>query len=350
MLYITLCVIPFLFGIMLRMTPKKQAPLNPFILIKKTVFMQRICDLVRTGHTRYIQGVILLEKAGFMASKFDERFQVERGKLEASRARKRGEHSARLLFWLPEDSVQVHWILLYCPGTILDTSEKWREATDDRVQLTGYELVRQTKTGADHAVWTWRYTRTRHDELREAVVQAIRRGRDDELRQLIHTLWRSPGFAGIRDQVKKFKDVIKAEWKRSRKTAEGMPETPAHLGYLRRLPDVGKRLSVLLAERPGISPEKKLAIKKSLKKLLGEAEKPKKMAAMTAKDRDDLVQQAAEKRAANPDYRPTVAELRAIDELLVEQARERLLQEAVGRDQKQAHADVLSYFLSKTEK
>jgi hypothetical protein len=194
----------------------------------------------------YVQGVIPLAKAGFLAAKFEQRFQVGRNKLEASRARKRGEHSARLLFWLPDDDEQVHWILLYCPGSVIDNTEKWRDAIADRILLTGYELVRQTKPGADHPVWTWRYTRQRHDDLREAVVQAIRRRRDDELRRLIHTLWKSPGFAGIRAQVKKFREIIKNEWKRARKKGEEMPEIPAHLGYVRRLPDVGKRLSDLL--------------------------------------------------------------------------------------------------------
>jgi hypothetical protein len=229
--------------------PAPTAPLTPFILTKKTVFMQRIGDLVRTGHSLYVQGVIPLEKAGFLAAKFEQRFQIERNKLEASRARKRGEHSARLLFWLPDDSEQVHWILLFCPGSVIDESEKWRYALSDRIHLTGYELVRLTKAGADHPVWTWRYTRTRYDELREAVVQAIRRKRDDELRQLIHTFWRSPGFAGIREQVKKIADVIRAEWKRSRSNSETMPEIPARLGYVRRLPDVGKRLSELTGKK-----------------------------------------------------------------------------------------------------
>ena len=230
-------------------SPAPTAPRNPFILTKKTVFMQRIADLVRNGHNLYVQGTIPLEKAGFLAAKFEQRFQVERNKLEASRARKRGEHSARLLFWLAEESEQVHWILLFCPGSVIDETEKWRYALSDRIQLTGYELVRLTKEGADHPVWTWRYTRTRHDELREAVVQAIRRKRDDELRQLIHTLWRSPGFAGIRAQVKKFGDVIRAEWKRTRSNSETMPEIPARLGYVRRLPDVGKRLSELTGKK-----------------------------------------------------------------------------------------------------
>jgi hypothetical protein len=229
--------------------PAPTAPRNPFIFAKKTAFMQRIADLVRNGHNLYVQGVIPIEKAGFLAAKFESRFQVERNKLEASRARKRGEHSARLLFWLPEESEQVNWILLYCPGQVIDTTEKWRNALSDRIHLTGYELVRLTKSCADHPVWTWRYTRTRYEELREAVVQAIRRRRDDELRQLIHTLWRSPGFAGIRAQVKKFRDVIRAEWKRTRRSNETMPEIPARLGYVRRLPDVGKRLSELTGKK-----------------------------------------------------------------------------------------------------
>jgi hypothetical protein len=220
-------------------SPAPTAPRNPFILAKKTVFMQRIADLVRNGHNLYVQGVIPIEKAGFLAAKFEQRFQVERNKLEASRARKRGEHSARLLFWLQDDAEQVHWILLYCPGSVIDETEKWRNALSDRIQLTGYELVRLTREGADHPAWTWRYTRTRYEELREAVVQAIRRKRDDELRQLIHTLWRSPGFAGIRAQVKKVGDVIRAEWKRTRGKGDQMPEIPARLGYVRRLPDVG---------------------------------------------------------------------------------------------------------------
>jgi len=226
------------------------APRNPFIITKKTVFMQRIADLVRSGHSMYVQGVIPIEKAGFLAAKFESRYQVERSRLEASRARKRGEHSARLLFWLPDDSGQVHWILLYCAGSVIDESEKWRHAISDRINITGYELVRLTKAGVDHPVWTWRYTSTRYDELREAVVQAIRRKRDDELRQLIYTLWRSPGFSGIRSQVKKIGEVIRSEWKRTRAANETMPEIPAHLGYVRRLPDVGKRWSDLIKKAP----------------------------------------------------------------------------------------------------
>lgn len=165
--------------------------------------------------------------------------------MEASRARKRGEHSARLLILQPEPGeMQLHWILLLCPGEKLDVSEKWRNAVEEKINLTGYELVRQTRTGSKNPAWTWRYTRSRHDDLREAVVQAIRTRRDDELRQLIQSIWRTPGFSGARAQVKKFKNLIESEWKRSR-GADSLPDIPNRLGYVRRIPDVGCRLSLI---------------------------------------------------------------------------------------------------------
>jgi hypothetical protein len=66
-------------------------------------------------------------------------------------------------------------------------------------------------------------------------------------------LWCSPGFSGVREQVKKVKDFIKAEWKRTRKDAESFPEIPEHLGYVRRLPDKGNKLSVILKKLKQLS-------------------------------------------------------------------------------------------------
>ena len=70
--------------------------------------------------------------------------------------------------------------------------------------------------------------------------------RDLELQQLIHSLVRSPGFAGVRDHVTKMRALISAEWKRRRAKSEAMPEIPRH-GYTRRLEDAGCRLSELTA-------------------------------------------------------------------------------------------------------
>lgn len=218
---------------------------DPFIFTYKTPFMQRIADVVRSGHEQYVMGTIPMEKAGFLAHKFETQFKTHFSKVESCRARMRGEASARLLFLHQVGCDHLIWVLLFQPGSVPDTSgQKWRNALTDKIALTGYELVRHTRTGSSKPAWTWRYTLKQYDLLRDSIISAIRNKQDERLRQLIHSISRSPGFAGVRDQVKKLKDLIKAEWKRRRAKSEPMPTTPHH-GYARRLPDRGCRLSEL---------------------------------------------------------------------------------------------------------
>ena len=68
-------------------------------------------------------------------------------------------------------------------------------------------------------------------------MNAIRTKNDEQLRQVIYNLYRSPSFGGVREQVKSAASLIKEEWKRTRGTKEGMPEIPKALGYVRRLAD-----------------------------------------------------------------------------------------------------------------
>jgi len=109
----------------------------------------------------------------------------------------------------------------------------------------GYELVRLTKPQEPRSVWTWSYTREQYAKHRDSIREAIRHRRDDQLLQLIHSLWRTPGFAGARAQVKQLEKLIRADWKRVRHSSEEMPEIPKHFGYVQRIPDKGKLLSKL---------------------------------------------------------------------------------------------------------
>lgn len=218
-----------------------------FVITKKAVLMQRLADLVRSGHKYYVEGQIAIEKAGFFAGKLDELYRVGQDKLQASRQRKKGEASFRLLMLKLENEEFLRFWLLRTEGTVCPeaTREKWRDAwSSDRIVLTGYELVRQTREGAKNPAWTWRYNKEREQDLRNAILQAIRTKRDDELRQLIQTIWRTPGFAAAREQVKKMRKLIEKDWVRSRGT-EPLPEIPDRLGYVRRLPDMGMRISEL---------------------------------------------------------------------------------------------------------
>lgn len=219
--------------------------LDWFIFTKKSPLMQRLADLVRTGHTHYVEGLIPVEKAATLAGKLDDLYKVGQDKLQASRQRKTGAASFRLLMLFTEGDEQLRFWLLRTDGEIPPAGqrEKWRDALSDRINLTGYELIRQTREGQAAPAYTWRYTKQRAADLRDALLRAVRTKRDDELRQLIHSIFRTPGFAAARDQVKKMVDLIKDEWKRSRKKDEPLPEIPARLGYVRRLPDVGLMIS-----------------------------------------------------------------------------------------------------------
>lgn len=227
------------------------------VITKKSVLMQRLADLVRTGHTKFVQGVLVAEKAAALAAKLDAIYQMTVSQRQQSRRRERGDASARLVMWSPsiEDRAPVHWVLLITAGHLPPEAsrEAWRDALSktSRLEIDGYELVRLTKPEEPRPVWTWRYTAAREQAWRESVIQAIRTRRDADLRQHIHNLWRSPGFAGIRVQVKKIGVLMRSEWRRSRLPNEVMPEIPARIGYVRRLPDVGVPIADLMSRRRG---------------------------------------------------------------------------------------------------
>lgn len=246
---------------------------NPFVLTKKTVYMQRIADYVRSGHVRYISGKIDIEKAGFFAAKMDYHYACYASAVDHFRQRQRGFSSSKLLFLYTDGDSKLDWILLSTEGDFLvpeSGSNQWQNACDVRIQVTNYELVRQPKLkkkevskpeseekslpekrkyeykyNADFT-WTWVYSKTRYEDLREQIIMSIRRHRTDQLRQIIVTIYRSPGFSGIRDQVKKMVKLLKSEWTRS--GVGDAPELPKGLGYVRRLPDKGKLLTKIKQE------------------------------------------------------------------------------------------------------
>jgi len=221
-------------------------PANPFIFTSKTAYMQRIGDAVRAGALHYINGTIKLNKAPFLVQKFAARYLVNAPRMQDMRARKAGEDTARWLAWMNENSGLVEWFLFYAPGKTICREERWKQPWEDRIHLTGYELVRLTKPGAKAPVITWRYTRDRYRELHDQIVFAIRGRQDVVLEQLNFSLSKSPGFAGVRDQVKGLWKITKNEWKRRRAKEEVMPPIPQNIGYVRRLPDVGLLWSELM--------------------------------------------------------------------------------------------------------
>ncbi|CAM3735655.1 hypothetical protein POHY109586_21425 [Polaromonas hydrogenivorans] len=246
--------------------------MKTWVFTSKAAYMQRIQDYVRTGHSVFIQGVIATAKVPAFAEKMTGLHPVFDNKLKAFRAREKGEATGRLMFWLPQlESENAHWILLIHPArddpanpqkAKLDPSEKWKNAAfrDEKIELTGYELVRQTKENAPKPVWTWRYRADRYDDLRDALVLAIRSKRDQDVKRSLETIWGTMGFAGSRGQAKALEKIFKDEWKR-RRPGEILPQTPAGHGYLRRKADIGVFLGGL-EKKVSATPGRKLISRK----------------------------------------------------------------------------------------
>lgn len=208
--------------------------------------MQRLSDYIRFGHSWYVTGQISIEKAGYFAGKLDSIYRVGQTRLDAFRQRKEGKACFKLImFYSNNDQENVRWWLLRSPGEAPTdaTKEKWTSVLEHRLQLDGYELVRLPRQGKSSSSWTWRYQAMRIQAIRDSVLMAIRSKDDLALQQLIYSSWRTPGFSGAREQVKKLKALIISEWKRTRHSREGMPHIPSRIGYVQRLPDIGLKLS-----------------------------------------------------------------------------------------------------------
>lgn len=223
----------FLFGInMLLKFPQRIA-----VFTYKSPYMQRIADYVRTGHIHYIQGVISLEKVFQFHDKLLVNLPIFDDKLKAFRAREKGEPTARIMFWRPKTGDELHWIvLLHATADQLPKTEKWRNALTERIELTGYELLRETKKDTIKPVWTWRYRPDRYADLRDSLILAIRSKRDQDVKLLIQTIWGTSGFSGSRHQAKQLIQMLKKEWE-SKRPNEPMPELPKAIGYVRRQSD-----------------------------------------------------------------------------------------------------------------
>jgi hypothetical protein len=116
----------------------------------------------------------------------------------------------------------------------LRKDSRWQEDAGLKLECQKIEkrirgIAVQARTSFTH---TWRYTHEREEWFRESLIRAIRTRRDDELRKLIQSIEGTPGFSETREQVRKFYQLIKAEWKRNRGT-ESSPQL-SMIGFMNR--------------------------------------------------------------------------------------------------------------------
>lgn len=84
--------------------------------------------------------------------------------------------------------------------------------------------------------WSWRIIKEVYSDYRENAISHIRKREDRMLESLIADINTAPKFAPIRVQLHSIHELIKSEFKRSRKSNDKPPAIP-RIGYTRRVKD-----------------------------------------------------------------------------------------------------------------
>lgn len=223
---------------------------NPSVHVHKTVLMQRLIDAVSRGYHLYTAGTISLHKAQRLADKFSELYAVHRNENQRAYARSRRQANARLFILALPGTTDLHWWLCATSGTgLIHEEEKLRDAREQRTRLrieSDYELVRMTRrqNKGGGTVWTWRMTNECYSRWRVRILLACRGTGIAEIGPSISSLYRTPGFSGIRQQVGELMVLARREWCRRHGSLERFPE-PLTLPYIERLPNTAVPLHEL---------------------------------------------------------------------------------------------------------
>lgn len=233
------------------------------VFLSRPTTLQRINDWVGHGYVNWVGGTVGLDRAPRLVRKFRVAYNIDSDRNVRARRKRAGLGNAVLVLWMrAADDLTLRWWLLLTPGDHpAHLAERMQDATDSsgRIVVDGFELVRVApcetqrlqaryeRPRSAQPAWTWRMDNQKYASWRESLIQAVRtRAPPRQLQDMFHALFASPGFSGVRHQVGKLAALYRAEWKRHRGHEEMMP-LPARLGYVRRLPNEGAWLSVIVS-------------------------------------------------------------------------------------------------------
>lgn len=184
--------------------------------------MQRCSEFARKGYFYYVTGEVPIEKVTTLVRKFSENYRTDQNKDARYRRKKAGLGNAELLLY-QLNAITFQFILMVTDGDHpAHKCEKLRDVRDPATALTitGYQLVRATREGASKPAWTWRMSDKVYKGWRERFIGDIRHHADGALMDAWFSLHKSPGFAGIRQQVFKIQKLARAELKRNGRYSE----------------------------------------------------------------------------------------------------------------------------------
>lgn len=214
---------------------------NPIVLTKKTLYLQRIQEAVAAGYSHYVLGTVSLERAPALVAKFRERYHVHLDKSTRHRRKTSGLGNARLVLYLA-DALDVDFTLLVSPGEhAAYVLEKLSDSTRAPLRYREYELVTLTLKGRHRPGLTWRLDTSTVFAWRERLRLATAHHDSKALYQSWFSLYRTPGFAGIRKQIGELVAFWRREWHKLRGDAPCPICYPHDEPRFRQLPGVHRR-------------------------------------------------------------------------------------------------------------
>lgn len=225
---------------------------DPLVLANQAVAMQRIADYVRSGHVFWTSGEVPIARSKALVHKFDRLYGIGRTRNQRATDRSHGVAGATLILYCPHTSDEspptdkIRWVLLVSAGdNPAYAVEKLQDARDraTRLRWGDYELLQIARPGQLKPAWSWRLRQQAYDDFRHRIIQAIRHQNSFEYESALDTLYRLPGFAGVRVQGKKLLLLYGVEW--VRRFGERC-HLQKRLRYVQRLKNQGTKLSVLV--------------------------------------------------------------------------------------------------------
>jgi hypothetical protein len=256
----------------------RATPFDPLVFTSKTNFLQRVQEAVGDGYRFWTGGSVPPEAAPGLVRKFKAAYAIHVDKNERYRRKAAGLGNARLLMRWAEEQ-RIDFVLLVTPGAHPAQSlEKLRDSAHAPLDYRELELVSLTFKGRHKPSLTWRMRAETVDAWRKRLHLATAHYNRLDLFRSWQSLYCTPGFAGIRQQVGALVSYWRAEWRQHRRddpcpicyphsdmtfrarpgvsrgengmywTERGFP-SPAQcpkLFYIRKQADVGQRLSSLM--------------------------------------------------------------------------------------------------------
>ena len=252
---------------------------DPLILTSKTIFLLRTQEAVSDGYRYYATGTVTLEKTKGLVRRFKELYSVHLDKNARHRRKANGLGNARLVLRLNEDA-RVDFILLVSPGEHpAHQLEKLKDVRTGPLAYRELELVALTLKGREKPGLTWRLDAATMKAWKERLHLYTAHYNTFELFRAWHSLYRTPGFGGVRRQVGELVQFWRTEWRQHRRddrcpmafphndleyrarlgitreggmywTTKGFPTSSQlpKLFYVRKQADIGVRLSKATAE------------------------------------------------------------------------------------------------------